>query len=361
MRSQEVFHSLCAVVSFILSLWTKPDGLCAAPFRSAFWGLANRNYVPIIHSWLDLFSQTHVCNITLGFRPGCFINPYTSCWGPWLVNFVCAGVQVWVVWGPDIIETKPPFLSLRSKYYEPFLPPLEVIQSVRSCFLENQALRFPPPFVPANLPTLFNPSTSSAEQCPSPTPSLMPQPPASSMEPPHPPPNSCQHHGETLAEFLAHLAEEKQSHEHSETSSEAQSRKDQGIAAAQRGYSKSCTVFQLEETQGHYLRVKVDHVEVPGLWHDYPASQRIYHSHINEWDLCPPIPPFSECLTQQDLAEIQQYDDELDAFNNAPTTLKAPPDQFLAQHSGQMDELASLIPSSQPILLQFDVVEHLRD
>ena len=358
MRSQEAFHSLCAVVSFILSLWTKPDGLLAAPFRSAFWGLANCNYAPINRSWLDLFSQTHVCNITLGFRPGCFINPYTSCWGPWLVNFVRAGVQVWVVWGSDIFDRKP---SPCSKYYEPFLPPLEVIKSVRSRFLEPKALQFPPPFVPANFPTLFNPSTSSAERCPSLAPSLTPQPPASSVEPPHPPPNSRQRHGETLAEFLARLAEEKQRREGSETSSEAQSRKDREIAAAQRGYSKSCTVFQWEETQGHYLRVKVDRVEVPGLWHDYPASRHIYHSHINKWDLCPPIPPFSECLTQQDLAEIQQYDDELDASNNAPMTLKAPPDQFLAQHSGQMDELASLTPSSQPILLQFDVAEHLRD
>ena len=158
MRSQEAFHSLCAIISFILSLWTKPDGLLAVPFRSAFWGLANRNYTPINRSWLDLFSQTHVCNITLGFRPGCFINPYTSCWGPWLVNFVHAGVQVWVVWGSDVIDRKP---SSFRKYYEPFLPPLEFIKSVRSHFLEPKALQFPPPFVPAN----FQDPRKSPKRC----------------------------------------------------------------------------------------------------------------------------------------------------------------------------------------------------
>ena len=392
MRSQDAFHSLCAVVSFILSLWTKPDGLFKAPFRSAFWGLANRNYAPVNRSWIDRFSQTHVCNITLGVRPGCFINPYTSCWGPWLVNFVRAGVQVWIVWGPDVIDTKPSFVSQRSKFYEPFLPPLEVIKGVQSRFRETQALRLLSPFVPTDFPTQdpipcnpstssveqlqppfvnagcpirppkpFNPSTSSVELSPSPTSFFGPNPPPSSEEPPLPPPNSRQRRGETLAEFLARLTEGKQRCEASETLSEKQSRKDREIAAAQKGYSKSCTVFQWEETQGHHLRVKVDRAEVPGLWHDYPASRRIYHSHINEWDLCPPIPPFSENLTEQDLAEIQQYDNELDAFDNAPTTLKAPSDKFAVQHSGQMDELASLEPASQPISLHFDVVEHLRD
>ena len=111
MRSQEAFHSLSAVVSFILSLWTKPDSIRTAPFRSAYWGLTNRFDAPVHRSWLDQLSQTHVCNITLGVRAGCFINSYTSCWGPWLENFVRAGVQVWVVWGPDVIRKKTYFLK----------------------------------------------------------------------------------------------------------------------------------------------------------------------------------------------------------------------------------------------------------
>ena len=134
-------------------------------------------------------------------------------------------------------------------------------------------------------------------------------------------------------------------------------------------------MFQWEEIQGHHLHVKVDRIEVPGVWHDYPASGRVYHSHINEWDLCPPIPPFSEVLTQEDLAKMQRYDDELDASDNAPSTLKAPSDKFATQHSGQMDELAllsatpgryhtgstALAPSSLPVSLQFDTIKHLKD
>jgi hypothetical protein len=351
MRSQEAFHSLSAVVTFILSLWTDSESLCSAPFHSAFWGLANRNYSPVHRSWIDRFSRTHVCKITLGIRPGCLINPYTSRWGPWLDHFVRAGVQVWVVWGgPDVIHNRP---SFSNKAYDVFLPPDEVILEAKSRFRETQALQLPSPLVPADFPTQdstpFNPSTQQH-----------PSPPSSSAEPPLPPPSSRQRRGETLAEFLVRLKEGKLRREASETSSECQSRREREIAAAQKGYSKSCTVFQWKQTQGHYLRVKVDRVEVPDVWYDYPASRRVYHGHLNEWDLCPPIPPFFEHLTQQDVVEIQQFDDELE-FANALTTLKAPSDQFADQHSGLMDELASRVPSSQPISLQFDVVEHLRD
>lgn len=363
MRSQEAFHSLCAVVSFILSLWTKSESLVARPFRSAFWGLANRLYVPINRSWIDVFSQTQVCNVKLGVRAGCFIDPYTSRWGPWLVNFVRAGVQVWLVWGKG--DTKPSFSTQRSRSYLPFFPPPNVIEKAHSVFLENQASPLLPPLVPedplARHLTPFHPSTPPVNPSTSSRPSVVSQPPPPSSEPPSPPPNSRQRRGETLADFLSRLEGGKQRHEASETPSEAQSRRDREIFAAQKGYSKSCTVFQWEETQGHYLRVKVDRAEVPGLWHDYPASRRVYHSHIKEWDLCPSIPPFSKALTQQDLKEIQQYEDELDAFDNAPAKLKAPLDQFAAQHSGHIDELASFVPSSQPISLKFDIADHLKD
>ena len=296
---------------------------------------------------LGLISLTHVCDIRLGVRPGLFINPYRSCWGSWLENFVRAGVQVWVVWGPEVIQKKPTFLSPRSKLFEDFLPPLDLIKSVRSKSQESEAFQLISPFLP--------PSPPSA------TTYVVSQPPPSSSAPSIPPPNSRQRRGETLAEFLVRLEEGKRKREASETPSEAQSRRDRENSAIEKGYSKSSTVFIWEETAGHYLRVKVDRGEVPAIWSDYPASRRVYHSHVNEWDLCPPIPPFSETLTQQDIEEIQQYDDELDAFNSAPTTLKAPSDQFAAQHSGHIDELASLVSPSQPNTFEFDIIEHLKD
>ena len=48
-------------------------------------------------------------------------------------------------------------------------------------------------------------------------------------------------------------------------------------------------------------------------------------------------------------------------FDNAPTTLKAPSDQFAAQHSGHIDKLLSLVPPFQPITFEFNIIEHLRD
>ena len=240
MKSLEAFHSLCAVVTFILSMWTKLESICVAPFRSAFWGLANHFDASVQQSWLDQFTKTHVCSLALSACTGCFIDLYTSPWGPWLDCFVRAGVQVWVVWGPDILNTPPSFSSKLSKFYQPFFPPLEYIESALSSFRNAQVLQFRSPFVPTGFPTqeLQPPFTN-----PSPAPSEVSQPPPSSAEPPHPPPNSHQHQGETLAEILVCLAEGKRKHEALESLSDRQSRKDQEISAAQKGYSKTCTMF----------------------------------------------------------------------------------------------------------------------
>jgi len=371
--SRDAFHSLCAVVSFILSLCTHPGSCRGDPFKSAFSNLANRIHDPVNRSWLDRFAQTFVCKVSIGVRPGCFINPYTTVWGPWLANFVRAGVQVWVAWGPEVFDKELCISRLRYDFIKEFFPPTDTIHKARSRFEETQKLRLHAPFVDSDFPIL--PPVPSAEPSTSNSPPANPRTfhpaqsvgppkptyPPPSAEPPQPPPGSRQRRGETLAEFLPRLAEGKMKRMQSETLPERQARESREVSATEKGYSKSCTVFQWEEARGFYLRAKVNRSEVPAIWNDYPASRRVYNSHINEWDLCPPIPPFSDELTAYDLVDIQQYDDELDAFDNAPTTLKAPSDQYTAQHSGQMDELASLEPSTQPTVLTFDIVEHLKD
>ena len=72
-------------------------------------------------------------------------------------------------------------------------------------------------------------------------------------------------------------------------------------------------------------------------------------------------PPFSDQLTQHDLVEMQQYKDVLDASHNAPVTLQVPSDKYAAIHSGQMNELSPHEPSSKPIPLALDIIEHLKD
>lgn len=353
-RSREAFHSLCAVVTFILSLWTKEDGLEGRPFSSAFWGLTNRSYAPVLNSWLDRFVQTFVCNISLGIRPGCFIDPCYSVWGPWLEHFVRVGVQVWIVWGnnttPELCKSK-----IRCSSYQKFLPPIELVKKVQSEALRDFASR-------SEQPWMLNANVSTNDglaSIPSHSDSTLHMPPDAPTEPPQPHPNSRQRRGETLVDFLSRVEAGRKKRLESESSSEKQSRESREVHAARSGYSNTCTVFIWEETQGYHLRVKVDRSEVPNIWHDYPASRRVFHSHINEWDLCPPIPPFSDQLTEKDYAEMQQYDEELNAADNAPS-LKIPSDRYAEKHSGQMDE-AGPTSSFNTASLVFDLVDYLRD
>ena len=309
MKSLEAFHSLCAVVTFILSLWTKLESICVAPFQSAFWGLANHFDAPVQRSWLDQFTKTHVCSLALGACTGCFIDPYTSPWGHgWTVlfklefKFGLFGGQTSSIHHLLSQASLASFTSHSFHLLNILNQPYLLSEMPRCC--NSNLLSYPLDSLHKNFSLLLQ--------------------------------TLLQHHLRCLSLHLhlqSHpipllilinikgrpwLVEGKQKHEALESLSDRQSRKDQEISAAQKGYSKTCTMFRWEEIQGHHLHVKVDCIEVPGLWHDYPASQCVYHGHINEWDLCPPIPPFSEVLTQEDLAKMQQYDDELDASDNAP-------------------------------------------
>lgn len=152
--SRDAFHSLCAVVTFIPSLWTKEQAIPGRPFGPAFWALVNRNYNAVLYSWLDHFPQTLVCNTSLDIRPGRFIDPYTSLWGPWLHHFVRAGVQVWVVWGHDVLDREACLKRIHLKSYEPHFPPLNVILESHSQHLEAKKVRHQAPFVAACFPAL---------------------------------------------------------------------------------------------------------------------------------------------------------------------------------------------------------------
>jgi hypothetical protein len=237
------------------------------------------------------------------------------------------------------------------------LPPIEVVKAAQSH--SHQALGLPSQehFLHVSIQT---PNTATTSDLAHSNPFLPSGPPNLPTERPQPHPNSRQRFGESLGDFLTRLDGGKTKKMETESSSERNSRENREVHAARSGYSKTCTVFIWEEAQGFHLRVKVDRREVPDVWNDYPASRRVFHSHINEWDLCPPIPPFSDELTPDDYAEMQRYDDELDAADNVPT-LTAPSDRYAGQHSGLMDEIGPTVPFHFTSQLTFDLVDYLKD
>ncbi|KAF9525619.1 hypothetical protein CPB83DRAFT_838066 [Crepidotus variabilis] len=99
-RGRDAFKELVAISSFSLSLWLtsayKDDAL-----DKAFQQLAKRQFRPFTDSILEQLRSSAVCNLEPGFRPGCFLDAYSSKWGQGLDRFGRAGVPVWLLWGSE--------------------------------------------------------------------------------------------------------------------------------------------------------------------------------------------------------------------------------------------------------------------
>jgi len=90
---------LTAFTTFILSLWlTEYEDDC---LTKAFDILAQRNGDALPRVWLQYLKESIVSNFSTGLRPGAFLNPYTTCWDAFLVNFTCASIPVWLLWGKE--------------------------------------------------------------------------------------------------------------------------------------------------------------------------------------------------------------------------------------------------------------------
>lgn len=96
-RARLAFTMLSGFVSFAFSLWlTEFEDDC---FEDAVTMLASRRRDPLPRVWLQYLTTSVICDLSPGLRPGCFLDPYTTRWGPILRRFCRARVPVWLVWG----------------------------------------------------------------------------------------------------------------------------------------------------------------------------------------------------------------------------------------------------------------------
>lgn len=96
-RARSAFTMLSAFVTFAFSLWlTEFEDDC---FEKAVTMLASRRQDPLPRVWLQYLTTSVICDLSPGLRPGGFLDPYTTRWGPLLKRFCWARVPVWLVWG----------------------------------------------------------------------------------------------------------------------------------------------------------------------------------------------------------------------------------------------------------------------
>src|SRR5258705_229660 len=126
-RTQHAFRLLSAFVSFTLSLWvTQFENDC---FDKPFESLTSRAVDPIPPVNLDYLKDSAVCRITPGYRPGGFLNPYTTKWGRVTYRFCRFCVPFWFILGHEqMYKTISPLdRSIKGE----FLPPDDYIEKVK--------------------------------------------------------------------------------------------------------------------------------------------------------------------------------------------------------------------------------------
>ncbi|PPQ80637.1 hypothetical protein CVT26_007426 [Gymnopilus dilepis] len=96
-RAKEAYTLLGALLTFTLTLYI--GQYRASCFAAAFDKLLRWRDVSFTQGWLGQLEESYICNLTLGLRTGAFIDPYNCRWGPFLENFVKAGIPLWVIWG----------------------------------------------------------------------------------------------------------------------------------------------------------------------------------------------------------------------------------------------------------------------
>ncbi|KDR64960.1 hypothetical protein GALMADRAFT_149128 [Galerina marginata CBS 339.88] len=101
--------------------------------------IASMDYFPRV--WLRLLQDSFICNLSAGLRPGGFLNPYTSPWGPYLKFFTRANAPYWLLWGHSLSSYGP---SPANKFMrENFFPPIESIDLAKQHYKQYSQLVVP--------------------------------------------------------------------------------------------------------------------------------------------------------------------------------------------------------------------------
>jgi len=301
-RAQHAFRLLSAFVSFTLSLWiTEFEDDC---FDRPFQSLMKERAIPPIY--LDYLRDSAVCRISDGFRPGGFLNPYTTKWGQVIFRFCRFCVPVWMIWGHEHLykTVSPADSSIRSQ----FLPVDDYIKKIKMRQATFSWLILPDSKCFGGTNSLTNPPRVASETCydhPLPDYAVFDNE-TGLADNTGPLPiqtmdrclvvdtyRSSQLPKETWGGFRARMEASLEKRKGLESERERQSRESLETNARQNGHSKKSTVFYWEEDEvegGFYRRTKIDRADVSKYWSECTVHQRFFWGHRNEWDLVPHLP-----------------------------------------------------------------------
>ena len=321
-KSLTAFNMLTAFTTFVLSLWlTEYEDDCLA---EAFATLTQRNRDALPRVWLQYLKESIVSNFSAGLRPGAFLNPYTTYWGAFLVKFTRASVPIWLMWGKEHAWSNPT-TDRGIKFY---FPPEKYIQLAK-----GQNLTFSDPILPhqhtyrhiegqdddmlafaSTIPFAHSPYLPTGEG------SLddgfglhgfdinnadafvnndnpdEPPPPAPAIDRRTcVDPGSSQRIGESWEDFFERQMVRLRRRMEHENEKDRRSREDLE-KQSKSGPTKKSTVFiWVQDTilKTFYRRTRVDKEIALFEWKACTAQQRFFWPHINQWDLCPQLPAYS--------------------------------------------------------------------
>jgi hypothetical protein len=336
-RARGAFHSLCALLTFSLTIWlTEYEDDC---FDKAFKALAAASSEEIPRVWIDQLQNSVICDLSIGAHPGGFLDGYKTLWGQFFHKFCRARIPIWVLWGIDNHGRGASDAELYKRYF----PPKDVLLTLRSQSLVYGRVVLPTYLTssietqPTSTGSSHLPASSQHSQEPAPPRPLdhalsrswnNPTPPdpflhsgGETLKPQHQSlravhAGSGQRSGETWEEFAARMEKGLDERKRMETDNERKSRLSLEAHAMKHGFSVKSRVFlweQDEQDPSFYRRTLLNRSEVEANWEGFTERQRRYWSHKNQWDLCPQIPPHASAEMEfKEQARIEALDDEDD-------------------------------------------------
>ncbi|KIM35228.1 hypothetical protein M413DRAFT_14653 [Hebeloma cylindrosporum] len=355
-KSLAAFSTLVAFATFVFSLWlTEYADDC---FAEAFTVLAERNREKLPRVWLEYLKDSVICTLSPGLRPGGFLNPYVTRWGPFIRLFTRASVPFWILWGKDEFK-KQNLLDPGMGYYFP--PPEFVKVAKERCLtFSNTILPYEHTYqfaggdsnLPASGPMFDDASFLPTDESNSNT-AFAPDGfdfdnghafsgrdefrDESNKSPPAPVVDRelCVHAGsgqqprESWEAFHARETERYEKRKRQETAQQKQTRENLE-KAAERGPTNKSAVFlweQDEHVPTFYRRTRVIKHDAVCEWEGCTPHQRFFWGHRNEWDLCPHLPAYPPGVpapAAQDYLDSDDEDAPILKYYSAPKPVDEP-------------------------------------
>ncbi|CAA7271223.1 unnamed protein product [Cyclocybe aegerita] len=358
-NSRNAFQVLAGYATFTFSLWLgKYEATC---FDDAFVYLAGMDTQPFPQSYLTLLRHTVVCNLAPYLHAGCFLNPYTTKWAPFLKCFTRANTPVWLLWGHDYNKTKTvdPYMQ---KYY---LPPNHIVDLARSeaSALAEETKRRAAAFASIPAPTRDAPLPHFATAFSGDEDGL--QEPQYSTAPASVNPidrtlivdrRSRQLRGENWSAFFRRMEDALETRRREETPEERGRREGIEKQALQNGYTAKTPIFLWEQDEvdtTFWRRTLLPKAKIEINWGNYSKFQRKFWSHIREWDLCPQLPRFPEGVNPRDFeTPVEEIDDvEDERYNFLYSKPTVPPKKPQDKHT---ENFASRLLASVRTAIAYD-------